>query len=83
MFDPVEFQMYWPRPYIGGPKHGEYLNHSFTSVPAPGYQHAVWFDSDGCVIAEINQHESIQTVEDFRAAIQDWMVMRDGTAQGS
>jgi hypothetical protein len=82
MFEPVEFQMYWPRPYIGGPKSGEYHNHTFTSVPAPGYSHAVWFDADGCVIAEIHQHDSIRTVADFHAALADWSVKR-GLDSGS
>lgn len=69
MFDTLNFQMYWHRPYVGGPKCGEYQSIAFTSVPAPGYVHAVWHDGDGTVVAEINQHESIRTQEDFRRAL--------------
>jgi hypothetical protein len=83
MFDPVNFQMYWPRPYIGGPRCGEYANHSFVSVPYPGYQHALWFAADGNLICEIYQHESTDTPEAFAAAVSDWQVQRSPDAADS
>ena len=73
-FDPVNFQMYWPRVHIGGPRCGEYWNHSFVSVPSPGYQHGSWYAESGELIAEIHLHESIRTPEAFAAVVSSFAV---------
>lgn len=72
VFDPSNIQTYWPRPYIGGPRSGQFQNHAFVSVPFPGYTHTTWFDRDGSVLGEIYQHESIVTEDDFGRAIDEW-----------
>lgn len=72
MFDAGNLQWNWPRLHIGGPRAGEYQTLHFTSVPTLGYQSATWFSADGSVLSEINQHESIQTIEDFGRAVEQW-----------
>lgn len=76
MFDTTNIQVYWTRPYLGGPKAGQMQEIGFTSVPAPGYVYATWFDAAGNVIAEINQHESITTIEAFEKAVNEWVAMK-------
>lgn len=74
MFDVTNIQMYWPRPYIGGPHGGTMQNHSFVSVPHAGYMHTLWYAASGELLGEVNQHESIKTQADFDAAVSVWHV---------
>ena len=64
-FDATNLSFYWPRPYVGGPRHGEHQTTWFVSVPHAGYTHDTLIDGDGNVVVEMNLHKSVTTKDEL------------------
>lgn len=64
-FDVTNLSIYWPRPYVGGPRHGEYHDPSFVSLPDVGYSPETLIDRDGNVVVEMQLHDSVTTKAEF------------------